>query len=1150
MTEVVNHRKPLKGRFFKTILRKRVEKVEPQKFKWRRLPQMVLYGAFRLIAELTAIILGLAALWFCAFNSLMAQQSVDISGLKPNAQMWFSEAFNGSAAQIGDMNLTWLPASNTILFEAFDVVVTDKQGAKIETMPRLQTEISMDAAIKGYLIPSRIVIDGGTVTWLRDKKGKLIAGLGTPNTVGKFGPIWRGAADNSNTSADISTIETITITNATAYIIDNVDGLDLTLNDTDINFSQNEQSIEIDMISVLQKNQVSIPLKLDLKISSDLKDYTLDIETSGLNPSIISPKRGRYSGLKDFDAALDIKANFDVDRDQGVRLADVDIKAGKGHVKFGEFETKFDVANLAAILSAESQNMDITSIGLTSKNFAFSGAGTLSELGAMTDGNINSSPVFDLIFKDVMLDRTPSLAAPLKFSEMEMLGRLDLDARRLTLDRMRANLGHYEYDLSGTFAQNEAGKWSEIVLKGHANGTLTPKDLLSIWPVKFAKGARDWIEKSILKASLNNLTFDGVFDEETFRTGIPKDENLTLAIDIADADVSYIQTMTHYTNVSGRVVLSGNSVRFDTAGGNVGNLTISTGTVEIPILQPRGGDIVINLQGSGTTSEMLTLVNQKPFEFATKFGVEPEGFGGTGVIDMKITRPLLVVFPPDQIKYDISGTFSDVTAPIQIGPHKIKNGNITLTADSAGMTLLGPVDIGPWQTNLNWRKEFDFGKTPTRYEILGKMDRDTLDSFGVGFREYFEGDIALKIDAIGNGLNFTSAEVTADLKDTGIQIGEYWSKTKGTAGEFNGHFKRGVDGSIQFEAIDIVAPGLNVSGRVAFENNFKLIDLDLSTTKISGLIDASVQIKPDTHNEKLSIFVIGDFLNVSQAVSNALSNSKAGIDVPILLTANLKSLALNEAYVVNNANLLLSHDGTGPINARLEAQTKEGPLKLQILSSEEGQAREVIVNIPSASVAAQTFLGLDSIEGGQLKITAELPPIGKVGALSGVAEIDKFKLVRAPIFAQMLSIGSLTGIVDTFSGEGLNFDTFYVPFSLRDGELNIRNARVSGPALGMTGDGEIRFKDRLVDLDGTLVPAYTANSLLGDIPLIGDIFVGKKGEGIFALSYTIQGEFDEVQVAVNPLSALTPGFLRGIFKPKRNKLSEDVLAEIKAVAPN
>ncbi len=85
----------------------------------------------------------------------------------------------------------------------------------------------------------------------------------------------------------------------------------------------------------------------------------------------------------------------------------------------------------------------------------------------------------------------------------------------------------------------------------------------------------------------------------------------------------------------------------------------------------------------------------------------------------------------------------------------------------------------------------------------------------------------------------------------------------------------------------------------------------------------------------------------------------------------------------------------------------------------------------------------------------------------------------------------------------------------------------------MTGDGYVDLKNRVVDLDGVLVPAYTANSALGSIPVIGDIFVGKKGEGIFALSYAVKGPFKQTQIGVNPFSALTPGFLRQIFEPNR-----------------
>lgn len=1148
MTEVTHHRKTLKDRFIKTGLRKSTGDEKASTFPLHHLPKMIAYRIFRWVGELTAIVLGLACVWFAVINSLMIQQSVDISGLKPNAQMWFSEAFNGSDAQIGNMKLQWIPASNNFLFEATDVVISDDKGQKIETIKRLQTELPLAVVSKGIFTTKHVLIEGGVVTLLREENGNVVAGLGTPETVGKLGSFLRSRAGGQKTT--FPKIESVKIIDATAYVLDNRDGLELTFNETNIDFAQNVDGVEVAVSSSLEKGTTKRPLKLNIKASNDFRDYTVDVVTQGLNPSILSPKRGRYTGLKGLNAELDIKAMVAVGRDKGLRLADINIDVGQGRFEFEEFKTEFNKANLEAVLSAEAQNMDITSIGLSSEKLSFSGEGSLSELGALTDGNINSSPVFNLMFENVLLDHRPTMSHALTFSRLDMKGRLDLDDKNLELDRLRADLRGIEYELKGNFSQDQSGQWDRIGLEARANGTLGREDLLSIWPVKFVKGARDWIANSILKASLNNLTLKADFGETALREGKFQDEDVLMTFDVANADVKYIKTMTPYTNVSGKGTLRGDSLHFDAVGGNVGPLDITKAVVDIPRLQPFGGDLIIKLNGNGTTSDILALVDQKPFEFPTQFGVKPEEFGGKGVIDMTITRPLLVFFDQDRIKYDIIGTFSDVSAPIDFGAHKVKNGQVTLKADKTGMTIKGPINIGPWQTDLTWRKTFDYGNTPTTYQVVGSMDRDTLDGFGIGFREYFEGNINLSIDALGDGLNITSADVVADLSDTSIQIADYWRKEKGSPAEFKGQLQRQLDGGVRLESMQMRASGLDITGSIKLADNFRLLDLDLSRAEIAGFIDAAVQVKPDELNQKLSVFVTGKYLNLSSIVESTLSSAGGSFNIPILLTAGLDKLALHKAYTVDGANLLFSHNGTSLTNARLGGQTDKGPIKVQMRSLIEENVREVDVDIPDASDAARAFLNLDSIEGGRLEITAQLPPIGQAGALTGVAKIDEFKLVKAPILAQMLSVGSLTGLFDTLNGEGMSFDTFNIPFSLRDGEINVRNARVSGPALGMTGDGDIRFKDRLIDLDGALVPAYTANSLLGDIPVLGNLLVGNKGEGIFALSYTVQGPFDEVQVAVNPLAALTPGFLRGIFKPKRNKLPEETLEEIKSVVPN
>ena len=67
------------------------------------------------------------------------------------------------------------------------------------------------------------------------------------------------------------------------------------------------------------------------------------------------------------------------------------------------------------------------------------------------------------------------------------------------------------------------------------------------------------------------------------------------------------------------------------------------------------------------------------------------------------------------------------------------------------------------------------------------------------------------------------------------------------------------------------------------------------------------------------------------------------------------------------------------------------------------------------------------------------------------------------------------------------------------------------------------------ELQGTIVPVYGLNRLLGIIPLLGDIVTGGEGQGIFSATYRIDGKLSDPNISVNPLAVLAPGFLRNLF---------------------
>ena len=101
----------------------------------------------------------------------------------------------------------------------------------------------------------------------------------------------------------------------------------------------------------------------------------------------------------------------------------------------------------------------------------------------------------------------------------------------------------------------------------------------------------------------------------------------------------------------------------------------------------------------------------------------------------------------------------------------------------------------------------------------------------------------------------------------------------------------------------------------------------------------------------------------------------------------------------------------------------------------------------------------------------------------------------------MLTLASLQGIADLLTGEGIRFNEFEMIFNNKDRLMTIDEIYSLGPSISILMDGYIQ-KDDLVSLRGTLVPATTVNKVIGSIPVIGDLLVGKKaGEGVFGVSF-------------------------------------------------
>ncbi|MGJ8559445.1 MAG: YhdP family protein [Litorimonas sp.] len=1109
------------------------------------------YRLYRLGGETVSVLLalGIAVLFFA--SGLLSRQSADLTSLRPNFEHWFSQGFDGARAELGDLELRWNPSDDTISFTVTDIIVYDQDDTIIQTLPKLKGTAPKSSVLRRRAALTDIEIVGGVVTWLQRDDGSITAGLGTPETVGRFGPVYRGQGDAPRAARLdwLNDFESVTLTDSRAHIVRESDGLDVILDVDSLSGARDGGSIHLNIAGHLSSEDRGNAGELSLAFQTDdnFETLFLSLKTDELVPKRIAPSDGRLSVFGAVDVPLNMEFEAEWGRDDGVRSAALDLVAGAGIIRLAGQDSVLNSGRFRGALKSGDQEMRVEALSVDADRLRLTGQGVIRDIGRWNDGNVGTSPKFDLALTQSWLDLRPIFERPLSVEKADAIGELDLDARTLTLDALTAQFEGFALAVSGKVATGSEGL-KRVQLSGGTQTSMTAPDLLSLWPVNTASGARRWIDRSVLGGTLHNVRYRVDLDESFFANPMLTSERLQLDFDVQDGIVRYITTMDPIEETYGSGRVDGNRFGFVLASGRINDVDIVGGDINIPRLTPKGGDILISAEAKGPASSLLRLINQPPFGYLDRYGVEADGFGGTANVTVNVKRPLLEFFDPDRVEYSVDGTFTDASAPFSLGGFKVYDADVTVRAGKEGLFVEGPVNLGPWRANLSWAERYGQNGEPTRYKVSGLMNRKTLDGFGVGFREFFGGDIDVDIEASGKGLEIAEAIVDVGLDQAEITFGDIWSKSKGDIGRIRATLARGDEG-FSIPKLTMQAPGLDLGGSIQLRAGMALQEARLDTAKIDGLIDGRLVLSRDDIANRLALDASGDRLDISAFVAQALARAGGETNnIPLSFDAAFDEIILSPGYALEQGTMSYRHNGDAVEQLSLQGARDSGPLRVQLEQIELG-SREATLIVPDVSEAASKILGLNATQGGALTIKASLPETGVVGAVIGQAVATDLTVQNAPFLAQILSLASLTGIVDTLSGGGLSFDELVFDFALQDRILSVRDAKMRGPAIGMTGEGDIGLDDKTVDFSGTVVPAYTANSLLGDIPLIGDLLIGKDGEGVFAVTYAVKGPYSSALISINPLSALTPGFIRGIFRESRDELPESVIKDIEAVRP-
>jgi len=286
--------------------------------------------------------------------------------------------------------------------------------------------------------------------------------------------------------------------------------------------------------------------------------------------------------------------------------------------------------------------------------------------------------------------------------------------------------------------------------------------------------------------------------------------------------------------------------------------------------------------------------------------------------------------------------------------------------------------------------------------------------------------------------------------------------------------------------------------------------------------------------EKNKYELRGSVFNANNLISNLLdSNDGDEVDIfknNIDLILNLSKIYIDSKNIVKDLNGTIRLENNKVVKAELLASFSNNENIAFTINTKNNEKITTLFS-SRAKPLVNRYKFIKGFEEGYLDFySSKKNEISK-----STLKINDFKLQELPALTKLLSLASLQGIADLVSGEGIRFNEFEMNFTNKKNFMRIDEIYAIGPAISILMSGYIEH-DELISLRGTLVPATTLNKVIGSIPILGKILVGKKtGEGVFGVSFKIKGPPKDLKTSVNPIKTLTPRFItRTLEKIKKN----------------
>ncbi len=652
--------------------------------------------------------------------------------------------------------------------------------------------------------------------------------------------------------------------------------------------------------------------------------------------------------------------------------------------------------------------------------------------------------------------------------------------------------------------------------------------LMHYWPPNLGVDARQWIDRNLKGGTVPKATVELALKLDPAGEKPVVIDRLTGAIDFRGVTGHFFRPLPPATEINGRAQYDQTKfdIRIDSA--RLKDLGVENSEVRLSKLDTNDQQAEIEAVVRGPLQSALRILNHQRLNLGRHIKLDTQRITGLAGTRMRFAFPLLNDLKLKQIDFAASANLEGVGIPDITAGLALSEGSLKLELNRDNLRIEGGGTVAGAKAVLTMDEVFTpSARIRTRRYLNGTFGTDVVKSIGLPDFIVLDGPVGVDIELLD--LAGGAGEVTAviDLRDAGLAVPALkWSKPAKSAGRVRFAMETRAGRIARLRSASVIAADLGLDLSAEFGSGTGALERARFDRFVLGdsTMSGSLKVGPDG---KISVVLSGDRLNINRFLDGEDSPAPAG-GPPLEINARFEEVVIGSLPPVTGATVIVKGDGAKARDIGLEGGIGGEPISVVYAARDEIRRFQIRAN--DAGQVLRGFDLLDSIRGGRLNILGTTTGKGAGERTEIDLSVQEFGFIEAPVLAQLLNAAFLPGLVDILQGNGIRFERLTAKIDLTEQRARIVDALAFGSSLGISAEGEVDRIGRKIAINGMIVPAYGLSRIIDQIPILGKIITGGEKEGLLAADYRVGGDLDKPVVTVNPLTALTPGFLRAMLK--------------------